>query len=137
MGRHPSRGLLVGLILVAVFIVVGLAEAEGRYNKAAFEKVMEKAYKNVRILVGSLIAEDWKTVESVAEELVESGSAMRELTPKVNIEMIDQHHAYADSLSGKATLLASSAADRNRAASAAALGKLIGVCMDCHSTFRK
>lgn len=124
-------------LVTGVLLAVGLSNAEGRYSKAAFEKVMEKSYKNVRILVGSLIAEDWKKVESVAQQLVEDGSAMRDLTPKANLEMIDEFHAHADSLTNTASRLLSSAADKDGAASTLALGGLVGVCMDCHSSFRK
>ena len=133
-----KRFVLLCLLTVAVcFVAIGLTNAQGRYSKSAFEKVMEDANKNTRILLGSLIAGDWAKIEASAEALAKDGESMRGLTPKIGTDRMVEFQAHADSVAVSAALIVALAPDRDRVRSAAALGDLVGACMDCHAGFRK
>ena len=132
------RSLILLILATAVLssLVPAFTGAEGGYSKSAFEKVMEGAVKDARVLLGALVAADWNKVAATGESLAEHGVAMRELTPKRNADRLADFHAHADSVITSATLLASFAEKHDRAATTAEFGKLLSVCMDCHAAFR-
>jgi cytochrome c556 len=110
---------------------------QGGYNKAAFEKSMEDANKNARVLLGALIAEDWAKAETTAGALAEASKSIAKLTPKVGADRMAEFTASADSLGSRAARVALAAKAKDGQRSATALGEMVASCTGCHASFRK
>ncbi|MBD3161276.1 MAG: hypothetical protein GF346_03675 [Candidatus Eisenbacteria bacterium] len=129
--------LLATLAAILFVLGAGSAPAQGRYNKAAFEKVMEQANRENRVLLGSLIAANWGRAGSTAETIEELSAEIRTLTPKRNTDRIDHFRATADSLGVWAGRLAAAAEAEDGRQISEAFGKMVGACVHCHATFRE
>lgn len=125
------------LILLGLLFSVGSAQAQGVYNKDAFESTMESLSKGIRFVLSSLIAEDWAKATSSAAGLCETATTIHKLAPKANTDRIGEFHAHADTLAARATRLSTAAKARNREGSTTLLGETLATCMTCHATFRK
>lgn len=129
--------LLIALLALAWIIPLERADGEGRYNKAAFEKTMEETNKQTRRLLGALVGGDWGMTTSSAKSIADNAAKMRELTPRVAVDRINEFQAYADSLNSHAIRLAGAAKEKDAARASVLLGRIVTDCVSCHDTFRK
>jgi len=129
--------LCLAIVCVLALAGAGMAHAAGAYSQSAFEKVMGDTMKDLRLLLNSLVAEDWAKAQSSAQDMTTQAKAMRDLTPKVSVDRIGEFQAQADSLAarGARVLVAVKAHDRGLAT--AGMGRMVETCMTCHSIFRK
>jgi cytochrome c556 len=134
MKSFARRAVFGALLLV---FTVGAATAQGSYNKAAFEKSMEEITKQVRVVLGTLIAQDWAKAQTESTALVNQAKSVHGLTPKVGADRIGEFQAHADSLSARAGRLVIAAKARDGAKATAAFGETVHACMSCHTSFRK
>jgi cytochrome c556 len=134
---RPKLLFFMATLVLPMIAIVGVVLSEGRYSRGAFEKTMESSNRNIRVLLGSLIAGDFKKAASTAEELTEEAGEIAQLTPKHSVDRIDEFRAYADSLAVHATRLAKSAKAGDHVRSAGSLGNLVAACTGCHTVFRK
>lgn len=127
------------LALVCILAMTGVlpAHGAGAYSQSAFEKVMGDTMKDLRLLLNSLVAEDWAKAQTSTENLTAQAKAMRDLTPKVSADRIGEFQAHADSLTaqGSRVLVAVKAHDSGLAAQG--MGRMVETCMVCHSVFRR
>jgi cytochrome c556 len=114
-----------------------LSHGQGGYNKAVFEKAMEDANREARVLLGALIAEDWAKAQATAETLAQASKALAKLTPKVGADRMGEFTAHADSLGARAARVAVAAKAKDGAKAAHELGGMVAACTTCHATFRK
>jgi len=130
---------LARLVVLAttMTLTVGMAGGQSGYNKAAFEKAMEGMIRDLRIVLGALVAEDWEKAASSAASIERQARSVRALTPKANVDRIGEFNANADSLAARAGRLAEAAKAKDPGQAARLLGRTINTCMDCHGTFRK
>ncbi len=122
---------------LALMVVCVPAYGQGGYNKAAFETVMEDATKQMRVLLGTLIGEDWAKAQAGSAAIAEQAKKIHALTPKVGADKIADFQAHADSLEARANRLTAAAKARDAARASALYGATVGTCMDCHRIFRK
>ena len=130
------RPIALAALILAVAIRPSAAQG-GTYNHAAFEKVMDDAMKNLRVVMGSLIAGDWAKVGAAAEALASDAKTIRGLTPKASPERIGEFQAHADSLASRSARIAAAAKARAQGPAGEGLGEIVQSCMGCHSVFRK
>ncbi len=122
---------------LALIVVCGPAYGQGSYNKSAFETVMEDATKQMRVLLGTLIGEDWAKAQAGSASIAEQAKKIHALTPKAGADKIADFQAHADSLEARANRLNAAAKARDGAKAAALYGATVATCMDCHRIFRK
>ncbi len=134
--RPKFLALFISL-LIGTVALGGLSAAKGRYNKSAFEDVMEASNRNIRVLLGSLIAEDWKKAVSSAETIAEDAARIAKLTPEHRSDRIEEFVEHADSLAIRATRLLETAKEHDHERSSVYLGQIVATCTDCHAIFRK
>lgn len=129
--------LLLGCAILLTAYAASATLGAGIYNKAAFEKTMEDANKNARVLLSALIAEDWGKAQAAAEALAAASESVAKLTPKVGVDRMDEFAAHADSLGARASRVAAAAKAKDGQRSAVALGAMVASCAGCHATFRR
>lgn len=125
---------LAALILAAA---VCPSIGQGTYNHAAFEAAMDDAMKDLRVVMGGLVAGDWAKVEASATALANRAKTIKGLTPKSSVDRIGEFQANADSLAARSTRIAVAAKSHSQEAAGEGLGELVQTCMGCHSVFRK
>jgi cytochrome c556 len=125
--------VILGLL---VAVAIGFSNAQGTYNKAAFENAMEAAIKNTRLLLNSLIAEDWDKAQSSGQALAKNAQAMRGLTPKTAANRIGEFQAHADSLAAQSARVVAAAKAHDSKLATQGFGQMIQTCSGCHSVFR-
>jgi cytochrome c556 len=127
----------VTIVVLALIAAAALALGQGAFNSSAFGKVMDDAVKNLRVVMGSLIAEDWAKAQSAAERLAADAGTIHGLTPKVSPDRIGEFQAHADSLAARSAVVAAAAKAHDRDGASQGLGRVVQTCMACHSVFRK
>jgi len=128
------------LFALAALVLAATAHpsiGQGTYNKSAFENAMDDAMKNLRVLMGSLIAEDWTKAEASAKALAGGAKTIRGLTPKASADRIGEFQARADSLAAQSARVAAAAKAHAPGDAGQGLGQIVQSCMGCHSVFRK
>ncbi len=128
---------LFALAAIALATTAHPSIGQGTYNHSAFEKAMEDAMKNLRVVMGSLIAGDWAKAEASAEALAGGAKTIRGLTPKASADRIGEFQARADSLAVQSARVAAAAKAHAQDVAGQGLGQIVQSCMGCHSTFRK
>ncbi len=125
------------IAVLAIIAAGALSSGQGASNGSSFGKVMDDAVKNLRVVMGSLIAEDWTKAQSAAETLAADAGTIHGLTPKASPDRIGEFKAQADSLAARSGRVAVAAKARDRDGASQGLGRVVQTCMTCHSVFRK
>jgi cytochrome c556 len=125
------------IVALALIFTCGTAHAQGVYNKSAFESAMDDAMKSMRVLLGTLIGEDWAKAQTEAASLAATAKKVRALTPKSGADKIGEFQAHADSLEARTNRFAAAAKARDAGKATAVYGQAVSACIDCHKVFRK
>ncbi len=124
-------------LTAALICAAGAAHGQGVYSNSAFESTMDEMSKNFRLVVSSLIAEDWAKAQTSAAALGATAPKIKSLTPKANADRIGEFHTFADTVNQRITELGTAIKAKDREKSAMALGSTLATCMSCHAIFRK
>lgn len=124
-------------VALALVFVCGVAHAQGVYNKSAFESTMDDAMKGLRVILGTLVGEDWAKAQTEAASLAATAKKVHALTPKAGADRIGEFQAHADTLEARANRFAAAAKSRDAAKATTVYGQTVSACIDCHKVFRK
>ncbi len=105
-------------------------------SKDTLQPLMAKAQQNLTNLTAALMVFDQAKAVSSAENLIETGNFIRELTNVQHRGSSIEWKAFSDEQAAIAEEIQQLAQNKDFATAAEVIGKLINSCLHCHKPYR-